>query len=77
MPGPWPGGHRGRVTVVAEADQTFVDSLVERLHRDYGADPDDVRGRAAAALATFAGARVRTFVPILVEKKLREAYRRR
>jgi hypothetical protein len=27
-------------------------------------------------LSTFAGARVQTFVPILVEKRLRELYRR-
>ncbi|MGY1807916.1 three-helix bundle dimerization domain-containing protein [Blastococcus sp. SYSU D00669] len=55
---------------------TFVDALALRLAAQYGADPDEVRARAESALAAFAGARVQAFVPILVEKKLREAYRR-
>ena len=55
----------------------FVDPLVARLAREYGADPQEVRNRAAAALAELAGARVQSFVSILVEKKLRETYRGR
>jgi hypothetical protein len=53
----------------------FVDHLVASVSREYGVDPEGVRHRAAAALATFAGARVQAFVPILVEKRLRESYR--
>jgi hypothetical protein len=58
-------------------DGSFVESLVARLHAEYGVDPEVIRGRATDVLATFAGARVRAFVPILVEKRLRELYRGR
>jgi hypothetical protein len=53
----------------------FVDSLVERLHAEYGVAQDQIRAHATEVLATFATARVQTFVPILVEKALRQAYR--
>jgi hypothetical protein len=58
-------------------DAAFVDSLVERLHIDYGVDPDQVRALATEVVAGFAGARVQNFVPILVEKALRQTYRAR
>jgi hypothetical protein len=67
--------------VVAEDDDplprevSFVDLLVIRIVQEYGADPVEVRQRAAVALAAFAGARVQAFVPILVEKRVRETYR--
>jgi hypothetical protein len=54
---------------------SFVDSLVALLHTEYGVDPQAIRSRATEVLATFAGARVQSFVPILVEKRLRELYR--
>ncbi|MGY1592445.1 three-helix bundle dimerization domain-containing protein [Geodermatophilus sp. SYSU D00708] len=54
---------------------SFVDVLVARVAAEYGADPAEVRDRAVAALAAFAGARVQAFVPILVEKRVRETYR--
>ena len=54
-----------------------LDSLVIRLAAEFGVDPQEVRDRAEAALATFATAAVRTFVPILVEKRLRASYRGR
>jgi hypothetical protein len=53
----------------------FVDALVARLHDEYGVDRDELRSEADAALATFASARVQTFVPILVEKRVRTVYR--
>jgi hypothetical protein len=56
---------------------SFVDALVVRLAAEYGVDRDEVRGSVEAALAAFASAPVRTFIPILVEKRLREAYRGR
>ncbi|SFK69087.1 three-helix bundle dimerization domain-containing protein [Geodermatophilus ruber] len=59
----------------APPEASFVDLLVARVSREYGVDPEGVRDRAAAALAAFAGARVQTFVPILVEKRLRASYR--
>jgi hypothetical protein len=54
---------------------SFVDLLVARIVQDFGADPAEVREAAAVALAAFAGARVQAFVPILVEKRVRETYR--
>jgi hypothetical protein len=53
----------------------FLDALVARLHAEYGADRDQVRRLAAELLAGFATARVQTFVPILVEKRLRQICR--
>jgi acetyl/propionyl-CoA carboxylase alpha subunit len=53
----------------------FVDALVARLPDEYGVDRDELRSEADAALATFASARVRAFVPILVEKRVRTACR--
>ena len=57
------------------AGGSFIDSLVALLHAEYGVDPQAIRSRATEVLATFAGARVQSFVPILVEKRLRELYR--
>jgi hypothetical protein len=56
-------------------DPSFLESLVIRFVEFYGADPHEIRRRAEAVLATFAGARVQSFVPILVEKRLRDLYR--
>jgi hypothetical protein len=67
--------------VVAEDDGPFrsreplVDSLVARLHEEYGVDPERIRRLATEMLGTFSTARVQTFVPILVEKRLRETCR--
>jgi hypothetical protein len=57
--------------------EVFVERLVSRLHEQYGGDREDLRSEAVAALAVFASARVKAFVPILVEKRLREARRGR
>jgi hypothetical protein len=54
---------------------SFVDSLVGRLHAEYGADRHELRRLAMEVLGTFATARVQAFIPILVEKRLRETYR--
>ncbi|MGY1746943.1 three-helix bundle dimerization domain-containing protein [Blastococcus sp. SYSU D00695] len=63
-------------TAVATGDGSlFVDALVARLHAEFGVDPDEVRRLAVAALGSFATARVQAFVPILVERRLRETYR--
>ena len=58
-------------------DWSFVDRLVERLHTEFGDDRQAIRRQVGAVLATFAGARVQAFVPILVEKQLLQTYRRR
>ena len=54
---------------------SFVDLLVTRIAREFGADPAEVREQAAVALAVCDGARVQAFVPILVEKRLRGTFR--
>ena len=69
--------------VVAEEDEmpgspprgTFLEPLVVRLHAEYGLDPQAIRSLASEVFASFAGARVQAFVPILVEKRLREHFR--
>jgi hypothetical protein len=55
----------------------FLDSLVIRLSTEHGIDPQVIRRQATELLASFAGARVQAFVPILVEKRLRETLRGR
>ncbi|WP_158579911.1 three-helix bundle dimerization domain-containing protein [Geodermatophilus marinus] len=55
----------------------FVGPLVERISEAYGVPRPEVEARAALVVARFAGARVQTFVPVLVEKELRAAYRQR
>jgi hypothetical protein len=50
---------------------SFVDTRVARLHAEYGVDAQAIRSLAVEVLASFAGARVEAFVPILVEKRLR------
>jgi hypothetical protein len=54
---------------------SFLDSLVVRLSTDHDVDPQVIRRLGAEVLASFAGARVQAFVPILVEKRLRETLR--
>lgn len=54
---------------------TFIEPLVARMHADFGIDPGVARRLAVEVLADFAGARVQSFVPILVEKRLREIFR--
>ena len=53
----------------------FLDPLVDRLSAQYGLERPAVRSLAVEALASFAGARVRAFVPILVEKRVRDGCR--
>ena len=67
--------------VLAEVDvplggrDPVVDSVVARLHAEFGVDPEHLRRLAVEVLGTFATARVQTFVPILVEKRLRATCR--
>jgi Protein of unknown function (DUF3562) len=60
----------------AAGDPSFVEPLVRRICAEYGAVREDVQRMARELLHGFAGARVQAFVPILVEKRLRESYRR-
>ena len=56
---------------------SFLDLLLVRLSAEYGVEPQAIRRRGAELLASFAGARVQAFVPLLVEKRLREILRAR
>jgi hypothetical protein len=55
---------------------SFLDLLVVRLSEEYDVDPQVIRRLGLAGLASFAGAPVQAFVPILVEKRLRAMLRR-
>ena len=55
----------------------FVEPLVQRICAEYGAAASEVRDRIADMLLGFANARIQTFVPILVEKRLQQMYRPR
>jgi hypothetical protein len=54
---------------------SFLDPLVVLLSAEYGVEPQAIRTRGAELLASFAGARVQAFVPLLVEKRLRQTLR--
>ncbi|WP_116450403.1 three-helix bundle dimerization domain-containing protein [Blastococcus litoris] len=68
-------GDDGAARPAGPGDPPFLASLVERLHAEFGVDRLLVRRLATAVLDGFATARVQTFVPILVEKNLRAAFR--
>jgi hypothetical protein len=70
-------GDDGRPGHPVPAAGASLDTLVARLAAQYGADPRVVRARADEVLASFAGARVQAFVPLLVEKRLRGSFRGR
>jgi hypothetical protein len=57
------------------AGGSFLAPLVVRLSAEYGVDGQALRREGAEVLAGFASARVQAFVPILVEKRLREMLR--
>jgi Protein of unknown function (DUF3562) len=63
--------------VAATRHEGFADSLVDRLHGEFAGDRQSIHREVTALLAVFADARVQTFVPILVEKQVREALRHR
>ena len=70
-------GNGGTPGVRVPGGGTFLAPLVGRLAVEYRVDPE-VGGRlGATVLESFAGARVQTFVPVLVEKRLRETLRGR
>jgi hypothetical protein len=68
-----PGG--GPPDGPVEVSASFLDPLVDRLSAQYVLDRRAVRSLAVEALASFAGARVQAFVPVLVEKRVRDGCR--
>jgi len=61
-------------TAAVGDDRSARAETEERLvahYREHGVAPDTVRGAVAEAWERLAGARVRTFVPILVERSVR------
>jgi hypothetical protein len=67
----------GRPGGPVPAGWTDLEPLVARLSAQYGLDSRVVRARAESVLASFAGARVQAFIPVLVEKRLRDVFRGR
>jgi hypothetical protein len=64
------------MSVVADVrGDMIVEGLVARLHAEYGVPRDELREKVNVALSAFTSAPLRTFVPILVEKRLRNVYR--
>lgn len=59
------------------AESRALEQVSERLRSDYGLTPDEVDAAIAEALAAYAGRPVRDFVPILVERQVRERLGRR
>jgi hypothetical protein len=52
-----------------------VTALVQRMCREFDLDPAQIRDRVVAIHAEFANAPVQTFVPVLVERRLRDHLR--
>ena len=67
----------GAAEIPAPERRSFLDPLVARLSAEYGVEPPTIRRQGAELLASFAGARVQAFVPLLVEKRLRQTLRGR
>lgn len=64
-----------QATTSARDDQALLAETEERLVARWTAEgvaPDTVRGAVAEAFHRFAGARVRSFLPILVERSVRQ-----
>jgi len=63
-------------TQMPDAASPLIDGLVPRLCADFDVDAEMVALQAAAILRErYAGARVQSFIPILIERELRELLR--
>ena len=64
----------GSTATAAHDDRALRTETEERLvarYAEHGVAPDAVRGAVAEAWERLAGARIRTFLPILVERSVR------
>ena len=52
-----------------------LESLVQRMCGQFDVAPDRIRDEVISIYAEFADARVQTFVPVLVERRLRDRLR--
>jgi hypothetical protein len=52
-----------------------LEALVQRMCAEYDVPPDRIRDEVTSIYAEFADARVQTFVPVLVERRLRDRLR--
>ena len=63
-------------TQLPEAASPLIAGLVARLSADFQVDADVVASQASAIVRErYAGARVQSFIPILVERELRDLLR--
>lgn len=58
-------------------DSNVVDAVVSRLREVHGLDDPELRAHAAQVWAEFEDVPVQVYVPVLVEKRLREYARLR
>jgi hypothetical protein len=56
----------------AVARSDVVESLVTRMSSEYDVAPEVVRERAVAIFERFADSRVQSFIPLLVERHVRD-----
>jgi hypothetical protein len=54
-----------------------VEALVSRLRGQFDVAPEEIRRLACELFTRFADSRVQAFVPVLVEKQVRERLRHR
>ncbi|MFL6136976.1 MAG: three-helix bundle dimerization domain-containing protein [Frankiaceae bacterium] len=57
-------------------DQASLEALVSRISDEFDVAVHDVRAIALHLSTQFAGARVTSFIPLLIERELREHVRR-
>ena len=59
----------------AAATTPALEALVQRMCLEYDVAPEEIRRDVISIYAEFADARVQTFVPVLVERQLRDRLR--
>jgi hypothetical protein len=65
------------VTTVDAVTTPALEALVQRMCRAFDGDPHEIRGLVVGIHERFADAPVQTFVPVLVERQLRDVLRAR
>jgi len=62
--------------LMSESDEEHVQGVAQRLASEFGRDRGSVEARVRSAYDTWDDGRVRTFVPIMVERRVRQDLRR-
>ena len=65
---------RERMAARARTEQQAIEQVIDRLSRRFAGTPkDEIADRVHAEFDSFAGSRVRDFIPILVERAARDS----